>query len=212
MTIDILHGFPHRSHDLVGLFEGVNKLSTFMSRLERQSEMNPTRYSPDKYKGDGFEFLVEVFLKSHAYDNRVGITQYTPVQKGDNGVDGVGVNLSGEKCVVQIKYRSNSKSVLTTNEDKLSNMISDGMFQHGVSANTDKLKMISEKKVAPLHYVITTADGLHHYTDSENFRGYVHCIGFNQLRQMLDNNISFWDLCRNISKEITDSKIKVVNN
>jgi len=62
MKIDILHGFPHRSHDLVGLFEGVNKLSTFMSRLEKQSEMNPARYSPDKYKGDGFEFLVEVFL------------------------------------------------------------------------------------------------------------------------------------------------------
>lgn len=37
MKIDILHGFPHRSHDLVGLFEGVNKLSTFMSRLDLKS-------------------------------------------------------------------------------------------------------------------------------------------------------------------------------
>jgi hypothetical protein len=208
MKIDILHGFLHRCHDLVGLFDGVNKISTFMSRLESQSEMNPNRYSPDKYKGDGFEFLVEIFLKSHAYDNRVGITSYTPVQKDDNGVDGFGLNLSGEKCVVQIKYRSNSKSVLTTNEDKLSNMISDGMFQHGVSATPDKLKMISEKKVAPLHYVITTANGLHHYTDSENFKGYVHCIGYNHLRSMLDENLSFWNLCREIAHEIQKTKTK----
>lgn len=205
----IKHGFGHRCHDLVALFDKTNKVSTFMSKLEKQSLIDPLRYDSNKYKGDGFEFLVEIFLKSHAYDNRLGITNYEPVQKDDNGVDGVGFNLSGEKCVIQVKYRSDNKSVLTANEDKLSNMISDGMFQHGVSADTDKLKMISEKKVAPLHYVITTATGLHHYTDNENFKGYVHCIGYDQLRSMLDNNISFWNLCREIAKEITESKVKI---
>jgi hypothetical protein len=206
--MNITHCFGLRSHDLVHLFDGVNKISTFMSRLEKQSLIDPVRYDSNKYKGDGFEFLVEILLKSHAYDNRLGITEYAPVQNDDNGVDGVGVNISGEKCVIQVKYRSNSKSVLTANEDKLSNMISDGMFQHGVSATPDKLKMISEKVVAPLHYVITTANGLHHYTDNENFKGYVHCIGFDQLKSLLDNNISFWNLCRQIAKEIVDSKIK----
>ena len=206
----ITHGFGLRAHDLVALFDKTNKVSTFMTKLEKQSLIDPLRYDSNKYKGDGFEFLVEILLKSHAYDNRLGITNYEPVQKDDNGVDGVGNNLSGEKCVIQVKYRSDNKSVLTANEDKLSNMISDGMFQHGVSATPDKLKMISEKKVAPLHYVITTATGLHHYTDNENFKGYVHCIGYDQLRSMLDNNISFWNLCREIAKEIVNSKVKTV--
>ena len=204
----ITHGFGLRSHDLINLFDKTNKVSTFMNKLEKQSLIDPLRYDTNKYKGDGFEFLVEILLKSHAYDNRLGITNYEPIQSDDNGVDGVGFNLSGEKCVVQVKYRSNKESVLTANKDHLSNMISDGMFKHGVSADTSKLALITEGKVAPLHYVITTATGLHHYTDNENFKGFVHCIGYDQLRAMLDNNISFWNLCREIAKEIVENTKK----
>jgi len=204
----IIHGFGIRCHDIIALFDKTNKISTFMNKLEKQSLTDTLRYDSNKYKGDGFEFLVEIFLKSHAYDNRIGITNYEPIQTDDNGVDGVGINLTNEKCVIQVKYRFNNKSVLTATEDKLSNMISDGMFQHGVSATPDKLKMISEKKSAPLHYVITTASGLHHYTDSENFKGYVHCIGYDHLRSMLDDNLSFWNLCREIANEIQKTKTK----
>ena len=197
----ITHGFGLRAHDLVGLFDKTNKISTFMNKLEKQSIVDTLRYDSNKYKGDGFEFLVEILLKSHAYDNRLGITNYEPVQSDDNGVDGVGMNLVGEKCVVQVKYRSDKSSVLTANQDHLSNMISDGMIKH-------KVVIAEDNKKCPRHYVITTATGLHHYTDNENFKGYVHCIGFDQLRSMLDNNISFWNLCREISKEIVDSKVK----
>lgn len=197
----ISHGFGLRAHDLTALFNKTNKVSTFMGKLEKQSLIDPDRYDSNKYKGDGFEFLVEILLKSHAYDNRLGITNYEPVQSDDNGVDGVGVNLSGEKCVVQVKYRSNSKTVLTANTDHLSNMISDGMIKHRVVIAEDNTKI-------PRHYVVTTATGLHHYTDNENFKGFVHCIGFEHLRALLDNNLSFWNLCREIVKEIEDSKIK----
>lgn len=200
----ITHGFGLRAHDLTALFAKTNKISTFMNKLEKQSLMDPVRYDSNKYKGDGFEFLVEILLKSHAYDNRLGITNYEPVQSDDNGVDGVGFNLAAEKCVVQVKYRSNIKTVLTANEDHLSNMISDGMIKHKVVIAEDNTKI-------PRHYVITTATGLHHYTDNENFKGFVHCIGFDQLRAMLDNNLSFWNLCREIVKNITDSKVKVVS-
>jgi len=199
----ITHGFGLRAHNLIALFDKTNKISTFMNRLEKQSLIDPIRYDSNKYKGDGFEFLVEILLKSHAYDNRLGITSYEPVQSDDNGVDGVGFNLAAEKCVVQVKYRSNIKTVLTANEDHLSNMISDGMIKHKVVIAEDNTKI-------PRHYVITTATGLHHYTDNENFKGFVHCIGFEQLRAMLDNNLSFWNLCRDIVKEIEKSKVKVV--
>jgi hypothetical protein len=194
--MEIKHGFGLRAHDLVALFDKTNKVSTFMNKLEKQSILDTVRYDSNKYKGDGFEFLVEILLKSHAYDNRLGITNYGPVESDDNGVDGVGFNLVGEKSVVQIKYRSNNKSVLTANQDHLSNMISDGMIKHKVVIPDDNTK-------CPRHYVITTATGLHHYTDNENFKGFVHCIGYEQLRAMLDGNLSFWNLCRKISLEIT---------
>jgi hypothetical protein len=200
MSFEINHGFPLRAHNITGLFEGVNTLSGFMNKLQRQSEIDPLRYDPDKYKGDGFEFLVEIILKSHAYDNRLGITEYDPIQVDDNGVDGVGVNLAGEKCVVQVKYRSNTTS-LTANEDHLSNFVSYGMFKYNVM----KPEVIPSHYV-PRHYVITTAEGLHHYTDSNVFLGYVHCIGKNQLRAMLDNNMSFWNLCRNIAASFVKSE------
>jgi len=58
----ISHGFGLRSHDIVGLFDKTNKVSTFMNKLEKQSTKDPLRYDPNKYKGDGFEFLVEIFL------------------------------------------------------------------------------------------------------------------------------------------------------
>lgn len=206
--MNIKHGFGLRAHDLKELFKKTNKISTFMNRLEKQSVLDKERYNPIKYKGDGFEFLIEILLKSHAYDNRLGITNYEPVQIDDNGVDGIGLNINGEKCVVQIKYRSNNKSVLTANEDKLSNLMTDGMLKHGVYLTPEKKENVINKKSPPLHYVITTANGLHHYTDSEFFKGSVHCIGYNQLRSMLDNNLSFWNLCRDISKDIVDSNKK----
>lgn len=199
------HGFGLRAHDLVALFDKTNKVSTFMSKLEKQSLIDPVRYDSNKYKGDGFEFLVEILLKSHSCDNRLGISEYEPVQSDDNGVDGFGVNLSGQKCVVQVKYRSSVKTVLTATEDKLGNLVTDGMLKHGVWATPEILDDIKNKKIAPLHYVITTANGLHHYTDNEFFKGVVHCIGYDQLRAMLDNNLSFWNLCRKIATEIVEN-------
>jgi hypothetical protein len=173
-----------------------------MNKLEKQSILDETRYNPNKYKGDGLEFLVEILLKVSAYDNRIGITNYEPIQSDDNGVDGVGFNLLGEKCVVQVKYRSQTQSVLTADKDHLSNMISDGMIKHKVVISDDNKK-------CPRHYIITTAAGLHNYTDAEMYKGFVHCIGYEQLRSILDNNFSFWNLCRDIAKQITENKQKI---
>jgi hypothetical protein len=53
MTIELTHGFITRAHDLPALLNGCRKMSTFMTRLERQSQDHPNRYSPETYKGDG---------------------------------------------------------------------------------------------------------------------------------------------------------------
>lgn len=190
---DIEHSFITKCHNLKELFHNTNKLSTFISKLEKQSILNIKRYSQNDYLGDGFEFFVEIFLKTHSCDNRVGISNYKPIKKHeDTGVDGVGVNIKGQKSVVQIKFRSNSEKQLTNNDDHLSNMMTSGMIEHGVVAIND----ISIE--TPRHYIITTASGLHHYTQNTFFKNVVKCIGYSDLKHMLDENYSFWEQCRSL--------------
>ena len=58
--MEIKHGFGFRSHDLVGLFDKTNKMSTFMNKLEKQSLIDPERSGicaeilPKKYLASDF--------------------------------------------------------------------------------------------------------------------------------------------------------------
>ena len=191
------HNFITKAHSLTNLFDGVQKMSQFMRRLEADAVIDHLRYEPQKYLGDGFEFFVELFLYLNPTDNRVGVYNYSPVQENDNGVDGIGQNIKGEKSVVQIKYRTNVQGFLTADYDHLSNMISDGQFNHGVVADMENSKNYR-------HFVFTTAEGLNFYTDQEMFKSKVKCIGYNDLRTMLDGNLIFWqaalELVKNLSK------------
>lgn len=187
--ITIEHTFLTKCHDLRTLFDQTNKLSTFMRKLEQQSLKDPLRYDSNKYLGDGFEFFVEILLKLHPVDNRVGIYNYSPKQTNDNGVDGVGINILGEPAVIQIKYRSNTQELLTSNKDHLGNLIVDGMMSHNVVI--DNIKKDNYR-----HFVYTTAKSLHFYTDSEMFKGKVKCVGYNEIRGLVDNNVAFWNTLR----------------
>lgn len=193
------HYFQTRAHDLNNLFEGVNSLSRFMRRLEDHSKIDITRYESNKFIGDGFEFFIELLLALHPVDNRLGVYDYNPIQKNDNGVDGVGVNIKMEPCVVQIKYRSNTSTMLTSNVDHLSNLFSDGMLAHSVVSDNDNPKNYR-------HFVFTTADGLHFYTDQEMFKGKVRCVGYKELRGIVDKNLPFWNKCREIVEEIVETQ------
>ena len=84
---------------------------------------------------------------------------------------------------------------MTANEDHLSNMFTDGMLSHDVVAD-----MTDQNNYR--HFVYTTAKSLHFYTDNEMFKKKVRCVGYSELRSMLDNNLPFWDKARNIIKEI----------
>lgn len=201
--MSIKHQFQTKCHDLLGLFTDVDSLSKFMKKLEKQSKIDPLRYDPDKYVGDGFEFFVELLLHLHPADNRLGVYNYTPTQENDNGVDGIGVNIKLEPCVVQIKYRSNVKTLLTSNKDHLSNLFSDGMLTYGVVADTTNPKNYR-------HFVFTTANGLHFYTDTEMFKGKVKCIGYKQIKGLVNNNHIFWNKCLDIVKEIKENQGKKI--
>jgi len=190
MSIPLQHHFLTTAHDIVGLFTETQKVSTFCAKLEKQSIQNVLAYPAEKYIGDGFEFLVELLIKLSPTDNRLGIVSYEPVQANkDNGVDGYGVNLLGQKCAVQVKYRGNTSRVLTAGGDGLDSFMTEAMF-----------KGITPQISGPIknHFIFTTAEGLHFYTQNEKFRGSIKCIGYNELRELLDNNVHFWNMALDV--------------
>jgi hypothetical protein len=193
--IQLEHNFKTKAHSLPRLFEGVTKMSTLMRRIESEAIIDTLRYDAEKYKGDAFEFFVELFLALHPTDNRVGVYNYKPNQENDNGVDGIGVNLRNEKSVVQVKYRSNVLTELSSNKDSLANLITDGMMTHNVVADMENPKNFR-------HFVFTTATGLNFYTDQEMFKSKVKCFGYNDFRSLLDNNLIFWNKVREIINNI----------
>lgn len=201
MKIKIDHHFLTTSHDINGLFEGTRKISTFRTKLEKQAVMNVMAYPYEKYVGDGFEFLVELLIKLSPVDNRIGIVDYSPIQSNkDNGVDGYGKNLLNRKCAIQVKYRSNTEKVLTAGEDKLDSFITESVLEGIIPEQVEEIKN---------HFIFTTADGLHYYTNNEKFRGSVRCIGNKELRELLDNNVHFWDAAlKAIHDNLPPKKVK----
>lgn len=191
--MNIEHNFQYKvgRQDLLDLFQNTKKISQFKRKLEQLAERDPNNYDRDKCVGDGFEFLVEMMLKLMPYNRGFGgIHDYSPVQEDDNGVDGIGLNWEGEDCVVQVKFRGDTNTLLSANKDHLSNMVTEATIKYRIQPQ-------DEGKVSR-YFIITTAKGLHYYTDDEFFKKHVTCIGYQDLRKLLDGNIGFWDKCMEV--------------
>lgn len=185
--MNLEHRFKLTCHNLDQLLTDCNKINTYCSRLEKQAEMFPDRYDPDKYKGDGLEFFVEALIKLSPVDNRIGVGKYKIVEGQDVGVDGSGVGANGRPATVQVKYRQ-SNYVLTANADHLSNFVMASMLHEHVDPN-DQNNML----------IITTGKGLHYFTEDEMYAKKVRCLGREQLRELVDNNDLFWDKFRELA-------------
>lgn len=193
------HHFITTSHDLKGLFTNVKTMSGLIKNINDQSSIDTDRYDSNSYKGDAFEFFVELFLHINSTDNRVGVYNYKPINSNDDrGADGIGKNMRGEKCVVQIKFRDNTGKVLTTNEDNLGNLV---LYGVGIGISYDLNRVDNYR-----HFIFTTANGFHHYTDNEMFLNKVKCFAIDDFKQMVDGNLHFWDKCRSIIGELLNIK------
>jgi hypothetical protein len=187
MNIELTHKFTFQAHDIDALLLDCNSLPEYCKRFEAQSLLYPDRYEPDNYKGDGFELFVEALIKLHPADNRIGIGNYSPIEGLDTGVDGTGVGTNGKPAAVQCKYKSNHTTLLTANDDHLSNFIVASVFYNDVDPK-DKNNML----------IVTTGLDLAPFTKNEMFDNRVRCLGWQQLREMVDNNIVFWDMFRQL--------------
>jgi hypothetical protein len=180
------HNFKHICYDAPKLLKGCNKLSTFMTRLTKQSTEKLHYFDSETYKGMGFEAFVEVLISLSPIDKRVGIVDYRPwdgkVDGPDMGIDGLGKTHSGDVACVQVKFRSNVDADLTANKDHISNFVAMSKTKYS-GQNIDMV-------------IFTTASDLNQTIKESMYHDQVRTIGFNELKKFVDDNIPFWDTFR----------------
>jgi hypothetical protein len=190
----ITHSFQYTAHDLPLMFKNTTRFSGkggWKSKMEAQSILNENKYPRLNYVGDAFEFFVELMFKVIGPTREFGgIHEYQPQEENDNGVDAICKNWDGQQSVVQIKYKRDSERLLTANEDHLSNMVKEATLKYRITPHNP------DKKETTKYFVITTGKSLHYYTEDEFFLNSVKCIGWDQLCEILDNNIGFWEKAR----------------
>lgn len=176
------HNFKHYCYNKDELLDSCKKLSTFMSRLKKQSKCphNSWQHEPESYYGSGFEALIEVLINSFGLMNSIQIKDYTPILEDDMGVDGFGYGPFGEIHTVQVKARSDVNSVLTANKDHISNFVAHSLAKYNAQHMT----------------IFTTAKGLHEGVSDNMYMNKVRTFGYNEIRLLIDNNEMFWQKFR----------------
>ncbi|MCX7593126.1 MAG: hypothetical protein N2235_05090 [Fischerella sp.] len=167
------------------LLDSVETLSGFMRRVEKLSTdpaWTSLNWSPDEYKGDALEALVEVLITLSPIDKRINIVEYRPhdnkIDGSDMGIDGYGLSHNGKLHTVQVKYRSNTQKDLTANEDHISNFVA---------------KTTSSPKYKDADMTIfTTAKDLNQKVNEGMYHDRVRVLGFRDLSKLIDNNQPFW--------------------
>lgn len=191
MEIKLEHNFWSRCHDKDDLLDGVFSFPEFERKLIKQSKLNPDFYPEINYKADGFEAFVEALIKLNSANKEIGIIDYHPAEEGAPGIDGFGKGLwDFLPGTVQIKWKGNKIEEITTgNTHNIMAFPSISYRDHGVPVDTETNLLL-----------ITTAAGLNYYTQGVMLKG-VRCIGYKKLCQ-LTNTIGFWNLFRELVKEI----------
>jgi hypothetical protein len=202
MTIHLIHPFRFTA-DWTALLKNVDTLQKFENRINKHCDDNTDYLNEDEvgqkvrsYKGDAFEVFVEFLIKSHPFDRRIGVSHYIPnhpsLGQADHGVDGRGIGTNNNPATVQAKFRSDPKAELTANGSHLVNFKNSSHEEYGVlTADIDNM------------LIVTNCKGLHHYTASAMLNGKVRCIGRDQLKGLVDDNLPFWDEFRKVTAPIS---------
>lgn len=175
MKIKLEHHFKNTCYDIDALLKGVTKLSTFLYRLDKQSQQNPAMWDPKKYKGDGFESLVEAVIKLNPINTRINITNYQPSQVDEMGIDGSGETFDGMPHEVQAKMSMDPNKLITEEHHNIA------MFPAiaGTKHMGKEFQMTLFTTAKDLHYVL------------ENFNGKLRVIGRDDLERLV-NTPTFW--------------------
>jgi hypothetical protein len=185
------HHFPVMASetDKFKLVNNVEKLSTWMSRVDKLAEDNSLAFDRDKFVGDAFEHLVECIITWGRSDKAINCVNVAPTEYDAPGVDLIGVAHDMVSVhTIQCKYRSNTIKDLTESQDHIA------MFP-STSLTNYKAKYMT---------IWTTANSLHRVLD-EAWDNQVNTMGAKEIRKLIDSNVAFWqfyseDLLKNTRK------------
>jgi hypothetical protein len=175
LEIKLEHHFTNTCYDIDKLFKGVKTLNNFLKNLDKQSQEHPKMWSTNKYKGDGFECLVEAIIKLNPTNTRINITNYHPSQVDEQGIDGSGETLNGMPHEVQAKLSMDPNRLITEEHEHIA------MFP-AIAATKHMGKQIQMT-------LFTTAKDLHYVL--ENFNGKVRVLGRKDIEKLV-NTPTFW--------------------
>jgi len=179
--------FKDRNGNQANLQSFINMIESFSNNINNEDDKL-------KFKGDMLEIFAELFFMAFKNDPRVGLVEYTPIPiDEDYGVDGKGINASGNECAVQVKYRSNPQNKVTYEE--ISKTFTSAKLQFNMPLDSDDCI-----------YVFTTAYEVTPQCARVLGRK-LRVISKDIIVNEVDNNINFWNMAYN---EIKETLIKVM--
>jgi glycyl-tRNA synthetase alpha subunit len=163
---------------------GVKLIKDFISVTESLSLKYPTEDDRNLFKGDMLEIFAEIFFQQFASHPAVGIREYTPIPiTEDYGVDAIGINVVGDPCVIQVKYRVNPKDIITYED--IAKTYTSGRECHNI---------LLDKKGTVI--VFTTANDISHQC-KEVLKSKVRVISRGIISGLIDSNSNFWQAANN---------------
>lgn len=184
------HKSLYEIEDLDKVFD-VDSLSKLVKNIVKYGkQQDPLLYPPLEYMGDCFEVFCEFFFKFFNGDSHLTFTaNYEPNIDEDRGIDGRGTStLDGGDCLVQIKFKADANSWLTS-EERIGNF----------GADVTNEVMGGFKPNGRNCIIITTCQGVHpnHAVAGEAY----HTINRKMISDWVDNNVVFWNDLKSVIRE-----------
>lgn len=147
------------------------------------NQQRPILSDKDRYKilGDGFELFIEILIATTGADPHIGIGKYKPFGQedgeDDQGIDGFGMNMKGERTAIQCKFTNDPTYEFTANGSNLGNFLIEAAFEG----------LLKKGQV----YLFTTAKGIN-YATAKKWRYTVIEFTRKDIAALVDNNSVFW--------------------
>jgi glycyl-tRNA synthetase alpha subunit len=175
--------------ECIALFDridGVKTIRDFINKVESLSLKyqdikipNEKNEKLNSFKGDMLEILGEIFFSVFSADPAVGLADYIPVPLSeDYGVDGIGINVNGDKCAVQMKYRANPLELI---------LYSDIAKTYAAGKLTHNLPLDKNNTI----FLFTTGNTITAACEAI-FGKIIRVINRNIIAGKIDNNQNFW--------------------
>ena len=134
----------------------------------------------NKFKGDMLEVFSELFFNSFENAEWGGIREYTPIElSSDFGVDARGINVNGNECVIQVKYRFNPEENIPYAD--IARTFTSGVCQMGID-------LVGNSHTV---YLFTIAKGAT-WVCEKVLGNKLVVLNRKEIAIKVDNNLNFW--------------------